>query len=431
MDLQRYLVIDRGRFRKVTLWGALGLMTALALAVVLLDGALRELAARAGLSDTLFDLAAGLAGLGLALATYRWLLVRFAEQEVEEQDYGMVPVPAERYAAWEAVSGSAEGYTRTLDVLGEQVRGTVSETERAAVDILERIRAVDAAVGEAVAYVDRAVEQAESVAGASRERLEHNRSTLTRLRDYIASRAERVQRDKGRIERVLEDARGLTGLTQLVKEVAAQTNLLALNAAIEAARAGEHGRGFAVVADEVRHLSVQSNQAAERIEAGIARMVETVESQFAEHLQEESTRYEAETLAGIEGQLTQLGAAYEQIEQLNGEIVHTFQERSRQVASLVMEALAEVQFQDVVRQRLEQVAGELERLRAHLGTCLRMARDGLQEGEAVPAPYRAETMRASYRMASQRDAHERALGQGGPAAPAGEAAAEGPAVELF
>ncbi|QTN46133.1 methyl-accepting chemotaxis protein [Ectopseudomonas mendocina] len=175
---------------------------------------------------------------------------------------------------------------------------------------------------------DREAKQGNSVVQQAVDQVDSLAAEVEQSAEAIAA----LDRESGRISSVLEVIRG----------VAEQTNLLALNAAIEAARAGEQGRGFAVVADEVRALAKRAQDSTEEIEgliAGLQRMAKGAVQQMDSS--RDLTRRTVE-LAGEAGDaLGRITQAVSTIEQMNQQIAAAAEEQSA-VADAINESVTRV-----------------------------------------------------------------------------------------
>ncbi|HEC25148.1 MAG TPA: methyl-accepting chemotaxis protein [bacterium] len=235
------------------------------------------------------------------------------------------------------------------------IKNTIKETENAAFSVIESTQSIDSAMSELMDTVKDTKKESENFSKKMKHILSNNDKVLKDLNDYMKMRLDDIEKDKD-IALFLQNNTGtIRDLTVLIEEIADQTNLLALNAAIEAARAGEHGRGFAVVADEVRRLSQKSEDAASKISRGISDITEIISEKFKKKLENELSFSNEEILKEIDLHLEALFKSYNLIDNLKNEIIEKISSHSEIVNEKVIDLLSKVQFQDIVRQQLETI----------------------------------------------------------------------------
>ncbi|MEN5245911.1 methyl-accepting chemotaxis protein [Pseudomonas atacamensis] len=250
--------------------------------------------------------------------------------------------------------GTSEQFNRT-----DQVATAMNEMSATAQEVARH--AADAA---------RAADDADQSAQQGEKVMQTTIYSITQMRGEIANTAtviRRLETDSGRIGKVLEVIRG----------IAEQTNLLALNAAIEAARAGEAGRGFAVVADEVRNLAqrtaesiIEINQIIQNVQTGAVDAAQAIESGQARS--DESV--EQVTQAGA--MLERITLAVEAIRDMNRQIATAAEEQTSvaedisrnltEITAIASTNLDNVQRTESASQNLHGLSGQLNEVTARL-----------------------------------------------------------------
>jgi methyl-accepting chemotaxis protein len=312
-----------------------------------------------------------------------------------------------------------------LDVMRNQLSGAVKETEDGVLALITSINSIHQVSGQQLDRIQSSEESGSELTIALQEKSLVDQDLGKILEVFVHKQEHEVEANLGRIKR-LQEVKSLTPLVDAISSVARQTNFLAINAAIEAAHAGDTGRGFAVLAAEIRQLSNRTAEAAVNIAAKIKTATEGIDEELDNATKVDARESTTANLRKVMSDIDVMQMKFTNACQQLLQIIVGVKSGHQDIVLRLSDALGQIQFQDVIRQRIEQVQQALVELNDHLQTMADQLVDKPWDPSSmVRLRQRLDAQVESYVMQSQREAHQGVTGK----AVADEA--QLPKIELF
>ncbi|HEY5601767.1 MAG TPA: methyl-accepting chemotaxis protein [Gammaproteobacteria bacterium] len=282
----------------------------------------------------------------------------------------------------DAINYTIDALRRLVSTINEttvQVSSAAQETQATAMHLAEasdhqaeQITAASAAINEMAISIEHVSNNATESSQVANKSVEIAKKGSRAVQDTIFgmdSIREQIQETSKRIKRLGESSQQIGDMVELINDIADQTNILALNAAIQAAMAGESGRGFAVVADEVQRLAEKSTDATKQIEA----LVKTIQSDTNEAVasMEQST---AGVVTGAQLAL-RAGEALEEIENVSTHLADLTQSISDSAQQQAVAAVSISESMNVIQEVTTQTSAGTNETSASIGNLAELSND--------------------------------------------------------
>jgi methyl-accepting chemotaxis protein len=288
--------------------------------------------------------------------------LRWVKQMVDKGEVRLVGLVGHKAA----ILGEIDNVAPYIGVMSQQLDGALSQTEAEVLAAIEQINLLNKASRSQVDLIGSSMQNGLKLTEVMRQQSGYNKEIVSVLSNHVREQSSELVRNLERIQRLADEVSKLSPLVGVISAIAKQTNLLALNAAIEAARAGEAGRGFAVVADEVRKLSAQTAEAATDIANMIFKATQGVEDELVQAKVAITHHEAASDLKHMIDDITSIESRFTESSDVLLKVMNSVDDGNKEMVTRLSEVLGHFQFQDILRQRLEQVKFALHELDVHL-----------------------------------------------------------------
>jgi methyl-accepting chemotaxis protein len=249
----------------------------------------------------------------------------------------------------QSAQAALAAHLRLDQTINDKLAEIVGDTEGSALTIIQNVRRLYDSASTLVAYLDGSSIKANDIGNEITASVDF----LIGIGTFIEQLPVTMARDLASVEEVAKEIRAMGGLVAAVHALSMQSHLLAINAAIEATRAGSSGAAFKIIAEEMRTLASNSGTIADQISKGLVRARFVVEDGMAASIADSSQRLTEVSLAAVS--ILKLQENFEDMTQYYKTRFVVVTKYNEDLAREIAEVLGQIQYQDVVRQAIERL----------------------------------------------------------------------------